>query len=176
MIMKLIHKISGLALLILAVLLGAFLIAGAWSSDGWARVSAVVSGNRGLGAGVGVALLFLGVIYVLSSFPKKKNQKYLSFDGEGGTVSISTASIAEYVARVGGEFPSIVKIRPEVIPARNTIDIHAFIQIKDGPDIHEVCQLLQKRIREVLAGSLGISEVRKVEVSVKEIIAEFNPD
>ena len=176
MIMKLIHKISGLALLILAVLLGAFLVAGARSSAAWTRVAGLVSGNRGLGVGIGIALLFLGVIYVLSAIPKRRRQKYLSFDAEGGTVSISTTAIAEYVARVGGEFPSIVRMKPEVIPGKNSIDIHAYVQIKDGPDIQEVCELLQKRIREVLAGSLGITEVRTVQVSVKEIIAEFRPD
>lgn len=177
MLLKVIHKMAGFLLLLLALLLGVILVGGAWSGDGWARIVEVVSGNRWIGAGVGLALILLCFIYVLSAFPRRKNhQKYLSFDGEGGTVSISTASIAEYVARVAGEFPSIVKIMPEVIPARKTIDIHAFIHIKDSPDIHDVCELLQKRIREVLAGSLGITEVRRIEVSVKDIIAEFNPD
>jgi len=176
MLMKVIHRIAGFIVIIVVAAAGLLLLASARSGARWSDLSSVIVGNRPLAAGVGAALLCLVLIYVLSAIPRRKQQQYLSFDGDGGTVSISTAAIAEYVARVAGEFPTIVKMRPEVIPARNTIDIHAYIQIKDGPEIHEVCELLQKRIREVLAGNLGISDVRRVEISVKEIIAEFNPD
>jgi uncharacterized alkaline shock family protein YloU len=174
--MKLIHRIAGFIVLTSVVATGGILVASARSGARWSDLAAVLVGNRPLAAGIGIALLLLAVIYLLSGIPRRKQQKYLSFDGEGGTVSISTEAIADYVARLAGEFPTIVRMKPEVIPARNTIDIHVYIQIKDGPEIHEACELLQKRIREVLAGSLGINDVRKVEVSVREIIAEFNPD
>jgi len=155
---------------------GVLVVVNASSGERWSALAGIIAGNRMLSAGIGISLLCLALIYLLSAIPRKKHQKYLSFDSEGGTLSISTAAIAEYVARVAGEFPTIVKMKPEVIPARNTIDIHAYVQIKDGPEIHEVCELLQKRIREVLAGNLGITDVRKVQVSVKEIVAEFTPD
>lgn len=175
MIMKIIHRITGFILLLVVVVSGGALVVCARSGDSWSEFASVMIGNRIVVGGVGVALICLGLIFLLSAIPRRKQQKYLSFDGDGGTVSISTAAIAEYVARVAGEFPSIIKMKPEVIPARNNIDVHAYLQIKDGPDIHEVCELLQKRIREVLAGSLGINEVRKVEVSIKDIVAEFDP-
>jgi len=176
MILKIIHRIAGFVLLLFVVVVGVMAAAQARSGAAWDDMASVIAGNRALGGGAGIALVCLGLIYVLSAIPRKKRQQYLAFDGEGGTVSISTAAISEYIARVAGEFPSIVKMKPEVIPARSSIDVHIYIQVKDGPDIHEVCELLQKRVRDVLAGSLGITEVRKVEVSVKEIISEFNPD
>lgn len=176
MILRIIHRIAGFLLLLFVTVQGVALAAQARSGAEWEQMMSVLSGNRALGGGAGIALVCLGLIYVLSAIPRKKKQQYLAFDGEGGTVSISTAAISEYVARVGGEFPSIVKLKPEVIPVRNSIDVHLYIQVKDGPDIHEVCEMLQKRVRDVLAGSLGITGVRKVEVSVKEIIPEFNPD
>lgn len=176
MIMRIIHRMVEFILLLVAIGIGVLLLASARSGDTWSALTGVMVGNRPIAGGIGIALLCLGVIFLLSAIPKKKQQQYLSFDGEEGTVSISTAAIAEYIARVAGEFPSIVRMKPEVVPCRNSINVHAYVQIKDGPDIHEVCELLQKRIREMLAGSLGITDVRKVEVSVKEIIAEFNPD
>ncbi len=176
MIMRFIHRVAGTVVLLSVVAAGVLLVGSARSGAKWSALGEVVVGNRPLAGGIGIALLLLAVVYLLSGIPRRKQQKYLSFDGEGGTVSISTDAIADYIARLAGEFPTIEKMKPEVIPARNTIDVHVYIQIKDGPEIHEACELLQKRIREVLAGSLGINDVRKVEVSVKEIIADFNPD
>jgi hypothetical protein len=176
MLMKVIHRIAGLVVVITVTAAGLLLLSGAWSGDRWSELLGLIMGNRSLAAGIGVALLCLVAIYILSAVPRRKHQQYLSFDGDGGTVSISTAAIAEYVARIAGEFPAIVKMKPEVIPARNTIDIHAYIQIKDGPEMHEVCELMQKRIREVLAGNLGINDVRRVEISVREIIAQLGPE
>ena len=176
MVMKIINRIAGFVLLLVVIGAGLSLAVNARSGETWSGFASVLTEYRAVVGGVGVAMLCLCLIFLLSAIPRRKNQQYLSFDGEGGTVSISTAAIAEYVARVAGEFPSIIKMKPEVIPARNNIDVHAYLQIKDGPDIHEVCELLQKRIREVLAGSLGINEVRKVEVSIKDIVAEFNPE
>lgn len=176
MIMKLIHRISAVLIVIVMLLVAGSIVVLGRTGESWQSLVYFFENGRLLLMFAGFGTFFLCGIYVLSLMPAKTVQKYLSFDGENGTVSISTAAIAEYVGRIAGEFPSIVKMKPEVIPVRNNIDINAHLQIKDGPDIHDVCELLQKRIREVLAGSLGITGVRRIQVSVKEIIPEFNPD
>jgi hypothetical protein len=65
-----------------------------------------------------------------------------------------------------------MKMRPTVIPVKNGIDIVAGIEIKAGPQIHEACELLQDRIRQSVTTDLGIPQVRRVEVSVSEILSE----
>jgi uncharacterized alkaline shock family protein YloU len=100
----------------------------------------------------------------------------LSLDTESGRTSISTDAICNYVGKLAGEFPSIVRMSPRVIPRRGTIDILVNVRIKAGPQIHEVCEVLQKRVRDCLASGLGISDVRRVEVSVKEISSEHKAD
>ena len=38
--------------------------------------------------------------------------------------------------------------------------------------MHEICELVQKRIKETLQEGLGITEVKNVEISVREIYPE----
>jgi uncharacterized alkaline shock family protein YloU len=68
-----------------------------------------------------------------------------------------------------------MKMRPVVVPMRRAIDIAVELRVKAGPQIHEVCELMQSRIREAMSNGLGISDIRRVEVTVKEIAAEHKP-
>ena len=55
---------------------------------------------------------------------------------------------------------------------RELIDIVVDLRVKAGPQLHEVCEVLQRRVRETMSSGLGIADVRRVEVSVKEISSE----
>ncbi len=46
------------------------------------------------------------------------------------------------------------------------------VRIKAGPQLHEICEVLQNRVRETMIKGLGIPEVRRVVVCVKEISSE----
>ena len=61
---------------------------------------------------------------------------------------------------------------PVVVPLRHAIDLIVDVRVKAGPQIHEVCESLQARVRECVTGGLGISEVRRVTISVHEINSE----
>jgi uncharacterized alkaline shock family protein YloU len=174
--MKILHRIMGL--IVFAVLLGlAIVITMPAVSAEWWRVALNLAGERRVdGLLVGGVLLAVAFLFAVTGLRRKRREHFLSFDEEGGTVSISTEAIADYVAKLAGEFPSIQRMRPKVIPARKSIDIVVDVQIKAGPQIHEVCELLQKRIRETMTTGLGVSEVRRVEVSVRKIICEHRPD
>jgi uncharacterized alkaline shock family protein YloU len=74
--------------------------------------------------------------------------------------------------RLAAEFPSVTRMRPRVIPRRKTVDVAVDVRVKAGPEIHEVCQILQQRIRETMTTGLGITEVGRIEVSVGEIATE----
>ncbi len=56
------------------------------------------------------------------------------------------------------------------------IDIIVDLRVKAGPQLHEVCEVLQRRVRETMANGLGISDVRRVEVNVKEISSEHRDE
>lgn len=117
----------------------------------------------------------LGLLFASSGFARRHPGHFLSFEEEGGTVSISTDAIADYVAKLSTEFPSVMRMRPRVVPGRHSIDVIVDTRIKAGPQIHEVCDLLRQRVRESLTSGLGISDIGRIEISVSEIVSEHRP-
>lgn len=172
--MRILHRFVGLLIFIVLLGLGTALLGAAWSAERWEALTRLAEPSRLSGACAAVAFLCLAALFVLSGFPGKKRERFLSFDREGGTVNISTDAIVDYISKLTDEFPSVSRMRPKVVPVGKTIDIVVDVRIKAGPQIHEVCELLQKRVRETMLNGLGISEVRHVEISVKNIIPEPN--
>ena len=170
--MTLLHRISSLVLLIIVGFVGVFLIGISLDAADWSAVGAVVEPQRIAAAGTGAPLLCLGIIFALSGLVTRRAERFLAFSNDGGSVNISTAAITDYLGKVGREFPSIIAMTPQVLPRHRSLDIVVDVRIKSGPQLHEICEVLQTRIRESMATGLGISELRKVVVRVREISIE----
>ena len=170
--MKMLHRLVAFLLFLIVLGQGLMFLNVAHSSEKWRGFIEVMGQNRISGVCAGFALICMAVLLALTSFNRKKKHKFLSLDSENGTVSISTDAISEYIAKLAGEFPSIVRMRPVVVPGRKDVDIVVNVEMKAGPQIHEACELLQQRVRESMSNGLGITCVRNVEVSVKEIHSE----
>jgi uncharacterized alkaline shock family protein YloU len=164
-------------MIVLVILVGAglaLLAVSVWT-EGWRQAIEVAAGNRAAAIWTGAGLLVVGLCFAMTGFRRRRREKFLSFDSEGGTVSISTEAISEYISRLAGEFPAIVRMKPRVRPARKAIDIIIELKVKAGTQVHEVCDLLHQRVRESVTNGLGISEIRRIEVSVREIVSEHRP-
>jgi uncharacterized alkaline shock family protein YloU len=170
--MKFVHRFIYLFVFALMTALGLFLIGLAANAENWAALDAMLPGSRLVGASVGVGLFCLASLLFLTGLKPKCSGRFLSFSNEHGAVNISTDAISEYISKLAPEFPSVVKMTPSVIPYRRVIDIVVDVRIKAGPQLHEICEVLQKRIRESMEKGLGISDVRKVIISVKKISIE----
>jgi len=173
--------IRGLVLrLILVVLLalGMMLMLAAVVAPGedWSSVFTYFLKSRTVLFCAGLGLFALGTLLVLTGTRVRRRERFLSLETESGRTSISTDAICNYIGKLAPEFPSIVRMTPKVIPHRGRIDVLVHIRIKAGPQIHEVCEVLQKRVRDSLASGLGISEIRRIEVSVKEISTEHKAE
>ncbi len=173
--MKFVNRIVGLILLLVTLGGGFFLVLSAASASWWRLALDNMLQERALAMAIGAGLIVFGIIYAASGLKRGKRPQYLSYDGEEGTTSISTEAIEDYIARLSSEFPSVMRMRPEVLPRKRAIDINVELKVKAGPQIHEACELMQSRIREAMSSGLGISDVRHVEVTVKEIAAEHRP-
>ena len=173
--MKILHAFVGILLLILLVACTLSVVWAARPGNSWEDLAQSVANGRVEWSAGAVALLCLIAIFALSAIPREKRERYLSFDSEGGTVSISTAAICDYIAKLIQEFPSVVRLSPRVVPKRNIIDIGVDLRVKAGPNIHEMCELMQQRVRECVTNGLGISQIGRIEVSVKDIVSEHRP-
>lgn len=170
--MKVVHRFVFLFVFALMVAIGLSLILLAASSQNWSALGDFLPGSRLTGASIGVGLFSLASILFLTGLKPRNNDRFLSFSNDEGAVNISTDAIAEYISKLAPEFPSVVKMTPSVIPHRSVIDILIDVRIKAGPQLHEICEVLQKRVRESMNKGLGIADVRKVIIRVKKISIE----
>ncbi len=139
----------------------------------WATACTMLSTARwSAGFVPGVLLLVVGLLLIVTEVSRRPRHRFLAFRNEGGAVNISTEAISEYLAKLSPEFPSIVKFNCEVVPRWRRIDLVVDVRIKAGPQLHEICEVLQKRVRESMESGLGIHDVRQVIVRVKEISTE----
>lgn len=123
-----------------------------------------------------IVLICSGILIMLTGRKKKNKERILSFKNDDGVIQISTVAISDYISKLTSEFPSVIKMQPEVVPHGNMIDIVVTLRVKAGPQIHEICEVMQRRVRETMVNGLGISDVRRVIVHVKEISPEHKSD
>jgi len=170
--MKVLRRVVRLLVLIVLLAAGIGILAVALSPQRWNDVQAM---GREVWVSVGGGLVLVGVIFALSEYRTRRRERFLAFDNDGGTVSISTEAMADYITKLIAEFPSVVRMRPHVRPRRGGVDLLVDVRVKAGSQVHEVCELLQQRVRERVVEGLGISEVRRVEVNVRDIVSEHKP-
>jgi hypothetical protein len=170
--MRILHRFAGTTISLLVIAGAAFLLRAAVMPGQWQPLVLTLEANRFTAACAAAGAVCLVAIYALTFGRPRRRERILSFETEDGTVSISTTAIGDYLSKLNAEFPSIVRMDPRVVPRRNAVDIVLDVRIKAGPQIHEICSVLQKRIRETMTSGLGISEVRRVEVRVVEISQE----
>ncbi len=172
--MKILHVIACLILMVLVAFCAGYvaLAAGPGSEDAWNSLTKLIDGERLMAFGFAVAVLCLVAIIILTCLPRRRREQFLSFENEGGALSISTIAITDFLAKLSTEFSAVVSMKPRVIPGKNEVDIVLDIKIRAGSEVHELCQLLQQRVRESMINGLGILSVRNVQVNVVKIASE----
>jgi len=168
--MKAIHFILGL-ILYLAIAAGALAlmvstvhpdfiqIALTWA-DGippWGRVL--------LGAG---ALVYL-VAFLLSGLPWKRRRSFITFENEGGTVSVSTDAVQDYLNGLKDEFAAVAWLKTRLQAQRGALAVGLVIGVKEGTRIPELCKLMQARVGEILQEHLGTCDLSGIGIEVNEI-------
>lgn len=148
-------------------------IAGMFSAlpvDSW--MAPLEASARWTALGLSILGVVLVALYVLSAIAYRRSRRLLSFDNAEGAVGISTTAICDYIVKLKAEFPTVVRLVPEVVTGRNEIDVLVGVRIQAGPGMHDACERLQQRVRNRLTTGLGLTQVRRVEVNVMEILPE----
>ena len=83
---------------------------------------------------------------------------------------MSTHSIQDFIERIGKEFAAVKSIESQLVKGKGGLDISVGVRVLSGNKIPELSQVLQQRIRESVRESLGLDEVGKITIQVKEII------
>ncbi len=170
--MRKLHRILTLFMYAFVLALGASILVLSLYGWAWRGVFLHIAEMRWVGVPIGMLVVLFGVVWMMGEVYTKRRNRFLAFRNEGGAVNISPPAISEYLEKLAPSFPSIVQMRVGIEPVRRKIDIIVSIRIKAGPQLHEICEVLQKRVRESMETGLGIKDVRHVVVRVKEISGE----
>lgn len=168
---KFLHSLTGLVLLLIPLVWGGFLVYANLLNNGMRdRVFSFVQGMPLVGAAVGVALILILLVYLATFGPPKPRARFIAFESDNGSVSISVDAVTEFIRKLGDEFGAIVSMEPRISSEKTLISIHLDVKIQAGSRIPELSQTLQNRVRESIRDGLGIVEVREIKVKVKEIV------
>jgi uncharacterized alkaline shock family protein YloU len=125
--------------------------------------------------GYGGVMLLLALLYLVTLAPRRQPMRYISFDSEGGNVSISNGAVRDFIRKVGEEFGAVISMEPRLRADKNLISIDLDVKIQAGTRIPELSQMLQERVRESIRDGLGIAEVREIKVRIQEIVGSPPP-
>ncbi|MDP2991665.1 MAG: alkaline shock response membrane anchor protein AmaP [Kiritimatiellota bacterium] len=123
----------------------------------------------------GISAVFLVLLYWLTGIPVKE-ERFLTFENEGGTISISVKAINDFLAKLADEFAGIIRLRADVTASRDgRVEVCMDVSVKAGTKVQQLSQVLQQRVRESMRENLGIAEIHTVKVNVSSIVAAEKP-
>jgi len=162
-------KLGDVVMTLLLLALGAGLIYGSQFNTEVGQGIADALRRPLLATGVGLILILSVVLRWVGGFGRKKST-YIDYQSDDGNVGISTKAIQDFIERVGQEFAAIKSIESRLIQNKGSLDIAVGVRVLSGNKIPELSQVLQQRIRESVRESLGLDEIGKITVQIKEII------
>jgi len=173
---KFLHGLTGLVIFLLPLAWGALLVyANGFNTDLRDVVFQTVQESPLYGQAVGAILILLVLLYLATFGPARSRMRTISFDSEGGAVSISVNAVSDFIRKLGDEFGAVISLEPRIRSEKDLISIDLNVKIQTGTRIPELSQLLQDRVRESIRDGLGIVEVREIKVHIREIVGAPPP-
>lgn len=168
--MKFLRFIVGFALFVILVGSMAFLLNAAATRETWEQAINLIRVSRAQTLAYASGFLILVAIYALTGVQRRKGEQFITFDTEGGSVSISMKAIRDFLCRVGDEFAAVLSLEPSIQAAGGSVEVDLNIRVKAGTQIPELSKMLQERVRETIKDNLGLTDVRAIRISVREIV------
>lgn len=159
--------------------LGAFSLAGFLSNIGLISRSTVYLTltkmwfELPVGIVTGAAFLFLFVlsIYLPASTWLRGTPKPVTISNPLGPVAISSDALSKFIQRVSAEIEDVRDVKVEVRPVEAAVECYVSLEangnVKGG--VPELLNDFQGRVKEHLLETVGVSEVKKVQVRVTKL-------
>lgn len=168
--MKFLRFIVGFVLFVILAASAAYLVNAALTRESWEQAIGVIQASRLRTIEYASVFLLLIVLYVLTGIRRCKGEQFITFDTDGGSVSISMKAIRDFLARVGDEFAAVLSLDPSIRAVGGSVEVDLNLRVKAGTQIPELSKMLQNRIRETIKDNLGLTDVRAIRISVREIV------
>jgi hypothetical protein len=168
--MKFLRCVVGFVLLVILVASMAYLVNAAMTRATWEQAIDVIRASRLRTLEYASVFLLLIALYVVTGARRCKGEQFITFDTEGGSVSISMKAIHDFLARIGDEFAAVLSLEPAIRATGGSVEVDLTLRVKAGTQIPELSKMLQERIRESIKDNLGLTDVRAIRISVREIV------
>jgi len=169
--MKVVHFLVGVVLFLLVVL---GLYAGYCTVavyGAWEQILALLKEEHHIMlAWSAIAGLLLILLYRFSASRRSRDLEFISFDGKDGPVSISVRAVRDFIEKLADNFVAIKSMQPKLITRHGRVQVDLDLRVQAGTRVPELCQALQENVRESLSEGLGLADVKKIRVTVKEIM------
>lgn len=173
---KLLHALTGMLVFLTPLVWGGLLIYGnAFNNEFRDFILDSMQNSPVYGVILGIVLVSIVLIYLGTFGPARPKSRYISFDSENGSVSISVNAVRDFVRKIGDEFGAVVSMDPRIRPEKDLISVDLNVEVQTGTRIPELSQMLQDRVRESIRDGLGIVEVREIKVKVQKIVGAPPP-
>ncbi|GEM_PF-2411564 len=176
--MKTIRNIALAICVILVAVGGVFCIVGAVSPDfstGAVPNFLIDNGTsvpfRVGSALVGVLALVLSVGSAVLSLRRGSAARHVSFSSSLGEVRVSLDTLENALARGSTNLADVRKLQPRLSCAEGSkkIDCDAVASVYLGRNVREICESVSQFVATTLKQMLGVEEVGKVNITVKEV-------
>ena len=168
--MKFLRFIVGFVLFVILAASMAYLVNAALTRASWEQAIDVIRISRLRTLEYASVFLLLIALYFMTGIRRCKGEQFITFDTEGGSVSISMKAIRDFLTRVGDEFAAILSLEPAIRATGGSVEVDLNLRVKAGTQIPELSKMLQARIRETIKDNLGLTDVRAIRISVREIV------
>ena len=162
-------RLGDFIMTLLLLLIGALLIYGNMFNREVGEFVARMLVMPWVGAALGAVLILAVLLRWIGGCGKSK-ETFIDFQSDEGSVGISTQAIQDFIERIGKEFAAVKSIESQLVKGKAGLDIAVGVRVLSGNKIPELSQVLQQRIRESVRESLGLEEIGKITIQVKEII------
>lgn len=97
----------------------------------------------------------------------------LSYTVDNGEITIRKAAVASLIFSLEKDFPELVMAGVDLYRKRELLFLRVVVDYRQGKrPFPEAVALFQKTVLEKLKGILGVEDIKKVEVRMRETIAE----
>ena len=127
----------------------------------------------GICAGLILVLLLDILLSIIRLCFLPKRIKEISYDAEGGKISIRAAAVADLISSVGMEFSELSIVKTVILKKHGKPVLHVVLDYEiGGRTFQSAASDFQKRAADAIRETFGISDIKEIEVSMRNTIGD----
>ena len=168
--MKAVRAALGVAAWAVVMAAGLYVIVAAWNGSSAWNLSQWITDRGEWAMPAGILVAGLAVLWPLSLITRTVSERHLAFRNPDGEVRVRLDAIRDYLGRLASEFAGVESLRSVVTVKAGGLAIDLHCRVQAGRPVAEISRSLQERAKACIQTDLGITEIRSIDVTVREFV------